>query len=327
METTFNLKSGEIESKLSECVKKGMTEFSLYDDEYANNKGKMLSFIKTVQTTSPDLFVSIVINPYILDMEIARECTKINCSLEIPLEPAKNGFFDKKFFTRRATMLNNASLVFGFRLSYADFEKDSLKFFKERLDFAISQFPNHITFLQTESSELSETAKVSQIFSAKEIRIARNIAFACRTFYSAGRAVPWFNTVLHALKISSSTFFSDFSEWQRCNNCDFNSGFIPENLMHNEIEKMQLLFLQEKFEEKNKIHLFKALTDIVSLNGALSRLVSDGTESVLETEYNPEEIFSPESMDLSSFVNDVCMEHCTVKVFINDSGEPDFKVY
>ena len=279
-----------------------------------------------MEENAPQLFVSVVVNPEILDMEICRQCMKLNCSLEIPFRVQKNGLFDKKFFARRAAMLNNSGLVFGVQLFYADSKADSLKAFKERLDFAIEQFPNHIAFPQTEDSETAETAQVMQTFSAEEIRTARNIAFACRTFYSAGRAVPWFKSVLGALRISSAAFFSDFAEWQRCNNCDYKSGFVPENASHHDIEKMQLVFLQQKFEEKKKSGMFTACSDIVCMNGALSRLVSDGTESVMETDYDPEEIFGPEAMDLEAFVNDLCMEHFTVKIFMNDAGEPDFKV-
>ena len=279
-----------------------------------------------MEENAPQLFVSVVVNPEILDMEICRQCMKLNCSLEIPFRVQKNGLFDKKFFARRAAMLNNSGLVFGVQLFYADSRADSLKAFKERLDFAIEQFPNHIAFPQTEDSETAETAQVMQTFSAEEIRTARNIAFACRTFYSAGRAVPWFKSVLGALRISSAAFFSDFAEWQRCNNCDYKSGFVPENASHHDIEKMQLVFLQQKFEEKKKSGMFTACSDIVCMNGALSRLVSDGTESVMETDYDPEEIFGPEAMDLEAFVNDLCMEHFTVKIFMNDAGEPDFKV-
>ena len=279
-----------------------------------------------MEENAPQLFVSVVVNPEILDMEICRQCMKLNCSLEIPFRVQKNGLFDKKFFARRAAMLNNSGLVFGVQLFYADSRADSLKAFKERLDFAIEQFPNHIAFPQTEDSETAETAQVMQTFSAEEIRTARNIAFACRTFYSAGRAVPWFKSVLSALRISSAAFFSDFAEWQRCNNCDYKSGFVPENASHHDIEKMQLVFLQQKFEEKKKNGMFTACSDIVCMNGALSRLVSDGTESVMETDYDPEEIFGPEAMDLEAFVNDLCMEHFTVKIFMNDAGEPDFKV-
>ena len=279
-----------------------------------------------MEENAPQLFVSVVVNPEILDMEICRQCMKLNCSLEIPFRVQKNGLFDKKFFARRAAMLNNSGLVFGVQLFYADSRADSLKAFKERLDFAIEQFPNHIAFPQTEDSETAETAQVMQTFSAGEIRAARNIAFACRTFYSAGRAVPWFKSVLSALRISSAAFFSDFAEWQRCNNCDYKSGFVPEDASHHDIEKMQLVFLQQKFEEKKKSGMFTACSDIVCMNGALSRLVSDGTESVMETDYDPEEIFGPEAMDLEAFVNDLCMEHFTVKIFMNDAGEPDFKV-
>ena len=279
-----------------------------------------------MEENAPQLFVSVVVNPEILDMEICRQSMKLNCSLEIPFRVQKNGLFDKKFFARRAAMLNNSGLVFGVQLFYADSKADSLKAFKERLDFAIEQFPNHIAFPQTEDSETAETAQVMQTFSAEEIRTARNIAFACRTFYSAGRAVPWFKSVLGALRISSAAFFSDFAEWQRCNNCDYKSGFVPENASHHDIEKMQLVFLQQKFEEKKKSGMFTACSDIVCMNGALSRLVSDGTESVMETDYDPEEIFGPEAMDLEAFVNDLCMEHFTVKIFMNDAGEPDFKV-
>ena len=279
-----------------------------------------------MEENAPQLFVSVVVNPEILDMEICRQSMKLNCSLEIPFRVQENGLFDKKFFARRAAMLNNSGLVFGVQLFYADSRADSLKAFKERLDFAIEQFPNHIAFPQTEDSETAETAQVMQTFSAEEIRTARNIAFACRTFYSAGRAVPWFKSVLSALRISSAAFFSDFAEWQRCNNCDYKSGFVPENASHHDIEKMQLVFLQQKFEEKKKSGMFTACSDIVCMNGALSRLVSDGTESVMETDYDPEEIFGPEAMDLEAFVNDLCMEHFTVKIFMNDAGEPDFKV-
>ena len=326
METVFNLKSDEVEAKLAEYVKKGMTEFQLHDLSYANNKNKLLSFLKAVERDAPGLFVSVLVNPEILDMELCRASMCIGCSLELPFSLKENALFDKKFYARRATMLNNSGLVFGVQLFYADNAKDSLKLFKDRLDFTIDQYPNHISFPQTEDSELSQTARVNQIFSAEDIRMARNISFACRTFYSAGRAVPWFKSILSALRITPSAFFSDFSEWQRVNNCDFASGFVPEEVSHHDIEKMQLLFLQQKFEEKRKSHMFTACSDIVCLNGALSRLVSDGTESVLETDYNPEEIFGPEAMDLNAFVNDLCMEHCTVKVFMNEAGEPDFKI-
>ena len=332
MEKIFEYKTSELEAKLAECAKNGITELSVHDESYANDKSKLIKFLRGVQKDAPELFVSFKVNPHILDADLIRQCTFVNCSIEMDFLPELSGgknpvlLFDKKFYSKRCASLNNSALVFGVNLFFADNKSDSLKSFSDRLNFTVDQYPNHIDFPQTENSEGMQTAKVSGTFSAEDIRQARNIAFACRTFYSAGRAVPWFKSILSALRITPSAFFSDFAEWQRCNNCDFNSGFVPENVSHHELEKMQLLFLQQKFEEKRKSHLFTACTDIVCMNGALSRLISDGTECVLETEYNPEEIFGPEAMDLTSFVNNLCMEHCTVKIFINDSGEPDFKV-
>ncbi|MCI5644194.1 MAG: hypothetical protein MR305_00550, partial [Treponema porcinum] len=191
--------------------------------------------------------------------------------------------------------------------------------------FICAQYPNHIDFPQTENAEENSSAKVTGVFSGNDIRYARDIAFACRTFYSAGRAVAWFNSVLKPLRLPASQFFADFAEWQRVNNCDYRSGFVPENEPHSEIEKMQLLFLSMKYEEKKASDVFPVVKDIVLLNGALSRVVAEGIESVIETQYHPDDLLGPESFDLEAFSNDVCMEHCSVRVFLND-GDVDYKV-
>ena len=248
------------------------------------------------------------------------------CSFDIPLECSQKGghlLFDKKFYANKARLLNDAGLVFGFQLTYAATPGDSLKLFMERLDFAVQQYPNHIDFPQTENDEYE--AKVSGTFSAADIRYCRDTAFACRTFYTAGRAVPWFLSILKPLRIYPSRFFSDFAEWQRVNNCSYKSGFVPEAENHKSIEKMQLLFLDEKYEEKGCHELITLMHDIVSVNGAMARLAGEGEEFEMETSYHPDELLGPESADLKAFTENVCMEHCNITVFSN--GEyPDYKV-
>lgn len=329
MKTEYKFHTDEIENQLKDFALKGITELSISDIKFTGDKKRFIHFLKKVQVDSPDLFVSFEILAEKIDSEILKECSNVNCSLEIPLciktENSKS-YFDSKLFSKKATLLNNYGIVFGYSLSYAESQGDSLKLFKERLDFACNSFANHIDFPQTESIELSQSAKVSAFFSANDIRLARDLAFACRTFYSCGRAVPWFNYVLSPLKIKPSQFFEDFSEWQLCNNCSFKSGFIPENQNHQEIERMQLLFLQSKYEEKNLNHIFSAVNDVVCINGAFSRLVGENVSTIIETEYNPEDLLGPEIMDLKSFANDVCMEHCTVQIYFNDYGEADFKI-
>ncbi|MCR5218914.1 hypothetical protein [Treponema sp.] len=288
-------------------------------------KEELLKFITATQKKSPDSFVQAEISASIIDQKNAALLQELWCSLDIPLEVnQKNGvlLFDKKLYSSKAKILNDAGLVFGFVMKYGQSQGDTFKAFRDRLDFATSLYPNHIVFPQLDESELPPSTAV---FSSKDMDFARGIAFACRTFYTAGRAVSWFNTILGALKINPSSFFADFDEWQQCNNCSYVTDFIPEDHSHEEIEKMQLNFLKEKFDEKHKNHLFPAACDMVKLNGAFSRLAAENEESEVETSYNPEDILSPYAMNLASFTENVTMENCRVKIFFNQD-EPDFKI-
>lgn len=324
MNKEYKFTSAEFESQIPTFKQKGITEFSIHDSALANDKQKILKIIKLIEKNVPDVFVSILINTSAIDREIISAAQSIFCSFDIPLECTEKGghlLFDKKFYANKARLLNDAGIVFGFQLTYATVPGDTLKLFMERLDFAVQQYPNHIDFPQTESDEYE--AKVSGTFSAADIRYCRDTAFACRTFYTAGRAVPWFLSILKPLRIYPSRFFSDFAEWQRVNNCSYKSGFLPEAENHKSIEKMQLLFLDEKYEEKHCHNLLTPMHDIVVINGAMSRLAGENEESVITTEYNPDDLLGPEAADLAAFAEDVCMEHCKVKIFSN--GEyPDY---
>lgn len=88
---------------------------------------------------------------------------------------------------------------------------------------------------------------------------------------------------------------------------------------------MQLLFLDEKYEEKHCHSYITLMHDIVSLNGAMSRVAGEGEESQLVTSYNPDDLLSEEAYDLAAFCENVCMEECRVKVFAGEYG-PDYEV-
>lgn len=328
MQKQYQFSSEQLETQIPHLQEKGITEFSLHDEKIAVNKKRIIQLIDLFAEYAPELYVSFLIDASVVDKELVSAAEKIFCSFDIPLKASEKGgklLFDKKFYGNKARLLNDSGLVFGFQLTYADVPGDSLKNFMERMDFAVQQYPNHLDFPQTENADLAATAKVSGLFSAQDIRYARDLSFACRSFYSAGRAVPWMLSVLKPLKIYPSRFFADFSEWQRCNNCDFKSGFNPEAADHKEIEKMQLLFLEQKCEEKNCSDLFPLVQDIVKINGAMSRLAGEGKEEVIKTSYNPEDLLGPESMDLVSFSENVCMEECSVKIFAGEYG-PDFAI-
>lgn len=322
----YKFTAAELEAQIPTIVSKGITELTIVDDAVAHNKKKVLRIINLINQHAPEVFVSIYIDASIIDREIASAATQIFCSFDIPLNCQSKGgklLFDKKFYSNKARLLNDFGLVFGFHLTYASEEGDSLKAFMDRLDFAVQQYPNHIDFPQTQSEEYKTF--VTGLFSAKDIRYARDVAFACRTFYTAGRAVPWFLSVLKPLRIYASRFFADFAEWQRCNNCDYKSGFTPEAQGHKDIEKMQLLFLDVKYEEKNQHELIPLVHDIVAINGAMSRLAGENEESIVVTSYAPEDLLSEEALDLPAFSENVCMEHSSVRIFAGDDGV-DFEI-
>ena len=88
---------------------------------------------------------------------------------------------------------------------------------------------------------------------------------------------------------------------------------------------MQLLFLDEKYEEKGCHSLINLVHDLVKINGAMSRLAGEGEESTITTSYNPDDLLSEEAYDLTAFAENVCMEECRVKIFSN--GEyPDYEI-
>ena len=327
MNKEYKFSAQELESQISHLKEKEITELSINDLSLAKDKKKLLRLINKLAAEAPDVFVSILVDASIIDKEVATAATQIFCSFDIPLEAACKGgklLFDKKFYASKARLLNDYGLVFGFHLTYGIVEGDTQKSFLDRLDFAIQQYPNHIDFPQTEKNADVTEAHVTGVFSAQDIRYCRDVAFACRTFYTSGRAVPWFLSALKPLRIYPSRFFADFSEWQRCNNCDFKSGFVPEAEKHQSIEKMQLLFLNEKYEEKNKHELLTVVEDIVRINGAMSRLVAENEESTVKTSYNPDYLFSEEAMDFEAFNENVEMEECNVHIFAGSDG-PEYE--
>ena len=310
---------------IPEFASRGITELTVHDKKIAGDKKMLIALMNEIAKQAPDLFATIPVEAPVIDNALVAAAQKIYCTLDIPLVGTEKGgslLFDKKLYSNKASLLNNANLVFGFDMDWGVQSGDTYKAFRDRVDFAISLYPNHIDFAQLEDKA---TARPTSVYSSKDIAFSRDIAFACDVFYTAGRAVPWFNSVMKALKITSSAFFSDFAEWQECSSCSFESGFNPEKVSQSEIEKMQLVFLQQKFEEKNKAALWNAVADLVKLNGAFSRVACEGEESVIQTSYNPDDLLGPQSCDIVSFCDNNCLEECRVKIFAGEDS-PDYKI-
>ncbi len=324
--TSIEVQSNDLLEKLPRLYDSGITELYIHDRKLSKDRKNLLTLLDLVESRCPDLFLSLPIDIRQIDPPLIERLANLFISIEIPLEGSyKAGTlsFDKKVYKAKANLLNNEGLVFGFTMGWGVQEGDSFKSFRDRLDFATSLYPNHIDFPQFTNG--GAEAKATGTYSSKDLDFSRSMAFACRTFYTAGRAVPWFNQIVAALKISPSSLFADADEWQQCNNCSYYTEFVPENAEHKEIERMQLSFLKEKFEEKHKGQLWTAAEDLIRLNGAFSRVVEEGEDSILELSYNPDDLLSPAVYELAKFCDTVTEEPCTVKIFEGQSG-PDYKI-
>ena len=163
----------------------------------------------------PELFLSLEVDVKTLDQQLVRSLGGLYCSVELPLAGTEKGgalLFDKKLYAGKAALLNREGLVFGFIMGWGCQRGDTFRAFRDRLDFALSLYPNHLYFPQLD--EACDPAPTG-VYSSKDMDFSRGMAFACRTFYTAGRAVPWFLSVLKALKISPSAFFAIASNSSR----------------------------------------------------------------------------------------------------------------
>ena len=318
------------------------------DASVSATKQKLLDYIKRAAAENPDILYEFEVPFSAVDKETVAAFSELFCSVDILVTDELCDAGDScggsvlsgknKAFVRKCTLLNDAGLVFGFVFDAGAAQKISsrpqsarpkagdtsqisrtplsIKKIRSLVDFMIEQYPNHI---QLDCDGLCPTA----VLSTQDIKSVRSFFYAVETFYTYGRAVPWFLTVLEPLRLRPSVFLGDFAEWQRCNNCGSGSGFSAENAPHTEIEKMLLNFVKLKYEEKKLPYVYPAAEDMIRLHGAFARAAAEGTETILDLSYLPDDLFSPYAQDLRLFAGEVCMESCSVKVFSGREG-PDF---
>ncbi|MGI5070092.1 hypothetical protein HRO26_02970 [Treponema pectinovorum] len=326
MEKSYNFNLNQLESSLLTFEEKGITEFTLHDKAILCNKEKLLSFLKLFLKNAPSTFLNLCLEPSMLDADVCKILAELFCSLDVVLKGESKGnsyLFDKKFFSRRAQMLNTLGLVFGFEMDFAISKGDGIKLFFDRLDFATGLYPNHINFLQVESfleQNKIDVAKPSATFSTQDIKRAFDVCIACSVFYTYGRAIPWFLAVLKPLKISPSKFFEDFAQWLKINNFKDKKDLILLRENHRECEKLQLDFLKFKYEEKKLLQYFELVSNIVRLNGAFARCAGENEESEVSMSYNPDEILTAAATGIKSFFENSFMEYSKVRVFLGDDG-------
>jgi len=322
-----------IEKELDLFAQKKIPQVFVLDPTYNANKKRALDLLNLIAKKTPDTFYYFEARAEFLDRQMAHAFTKIPCALQIGLQTADenvarlvNRPFNRKIFQKNIGILNEEGVIFGLDVIYG-LPGDSLRGFKDSVDFAINLYPNNLelfclsvlpgTDLYDRAKELHLTYETeppyhvinTDRFSKADIETASHIAKACSYFYNEGRAVPWFNTICHALRVRPSQFFERFYSYlsalppqaQDCTN-------------HVEIEKVQKDYVRQELNNKKLGRLVNAALDIISYNGACSRKMDTGKTEQVTLHYPVEYIASEYSLDLEFFVNNVRMKNNTAKV-------------
>ena len=334
-----------IKEELDLFVKNDIKQIFVLDPTYNVDKSRAIKLLDYIRQKAKQIFFHFECRAEFISDELAKAFSKINCSLQIGLQSASeevlktvNRNFNKKDFIKKISILNNYGIIFGFDLIYG-LPKDNYDGFKNSIDFAISLYPNHIelfclsvlpgTALFDDANKLNLSYELqapyhvieSDTFSKVEIEKARKISIACNLFYSQGRAVPWFNSLMHLLKMKPSNFFEKFVLF-----LEDKKLLDKEICNHKQIEKLQIEFVNNILKQKNFEKYYLLIKNLIELNGALSRSYSDGENTELSLSYHPDDLMSEYSQDLKFFLSNAQKFSCKVLVknnsikFVNKSN-------
>ncbi|NVN98141.1 MAG: radical SAM protein [Geobacteraceae bacterium] len=226
-----------IESELRWFVKNGVSQVFVLDSTFNSDRERAVSILRLIKKIAPQIHFHFEVRSEFLDKSQAKLFASITCSLQIGLQSAdpvvlKNSGrnFSATDFSSKIALLNETGAVFGFDLIYG-LPGDTLSGFRKSLDFALNLYPNHLdifplavlpgTRVAERSRELAlehleappYTLIASPSFGKKDMAAAARLAAACDIFYSRGKAVSWFMSLLHLLKMKPSELLERFYDY------------------------------------------------------------------------------------------------------------------
>ena len=319
-------------------AKKKISQVFVLDPTYNADKKRATEMISYIKEHAPGMFFYFEARAEFIDRPLAKAFASITCALQIGLQSSNEQVlknvhrtFNKKLFSKNIGILNEEGVVFGFDLIYG-LPGDNLKGFKESIDFALQLYPNNLelfrlsvlpgTDLYERRDALGlnamEEAPYSVIetssFSKAELALAESLARATNIFYTQGRAVSWFNSVLYPLKMRPSAFLHDFELFLK------EKKLLDEELSLAKIRLLQKEFVSIMYKKKHLDNLLLAVNDLISFFGALSDADGEALSSSVQLHYWPEDLLSEYALDLQFFCANAQRHNSTVKVRPSPSG-------
>ena len=347
-----------LEKEIELFARKNISQVFVLDPTYNASKERAIKMLKIIEKKAPGMFFYFEARAEFIDRELARAFARIPCCLQIGLQSANpevlknvHRSLEKKRFVKNIGFLNEEGVTFGFDLIYG-LPGDTFSGFCESIDFALLLYPNNLELFCLSvlpGTDLHDSALGfglewqkeppyhvlnSPKFTENDLKKAEKLAEATNLFYTKGRAVALFNSVLYLLQEKPSIFLKHFADFLECNRKSAtargksSTGSIRDWSADKDslkIEELQLSFIKKKFQEKHLDSYFPAAEDLIKMHGALGRCTFDGTESVFISHYHPDDVMSEYGTDIEFFTENCGKQKCKVKVFSGYRGA-DWKV-
>jgi radical SAM superfamily enzyme YgiQ (UPF0313 family) len=226
-----------VRAELDFFVEKGVAQVFVIDSTFNQDMKRAKEILRLIERRAPNIHFHFEVRSEFLDAEMARLFARINCSLQIGLQSmhtqvhkSVSRAFNADQFSRKVELLNESGSIFGFDLIYG-LPSDTLEGFFASMDFALRLYPNHLDIFPlavlpgTKLSAKADargllhlktppyTVQNSPGFPSRAMEEAAEVAMACDIFYSRGKAVAWFNSLLSPLRLSPTSFLRKFGRW------------------------------------------------------------------------------------------------------------------
>lgn len=351
-----------LEKELDLFALKKIPQVFVLDPTYNASKERALKILRLIKKKAPGIFFYFEARAEYIDRELARAFSEIPCCIQFGMQSSNpdvlqkvHRTIDQKKISRNVGFLNETGVTFGFDLIFG-LPTDTFKGFRKSIDYALSLYPNNLelfclsvlpgTTLHDQAAgygmEWQKEPPYHVIrtpeFPEADLAKAEKLANATNLFYTQGRAVPWFNSVLFCLKEKPSDFLWDFALWLEKKDAStggktYSAGSAAstatgaakeKKLSSMEITALQVEFVKQKLQKKHLDRLFPIAKDLINMHGALGLCTFDGTETRLTTSYHPDDVMSEYASDLQFFYQNAGKENCRVLVFDTPDG-PDWK--
>ncbi len=226
-----------LEKEIELFAKKNISQVFVLDPTYNASKERAIKMLKIIEKKAPGMFFYFEARAEFIDRELARAFARIPCCLQIGLQSANpdvlknvHRTLDKKKFEKNIGFLNEEGVTFGFDLIYG-LPGDNFAGFCQSIDFALGLYPNNLELfclsvlpgtdlhdaakgfgLEWESEPPYHVLRTPQ-FGEKDLSKAEKLALATNLFYTKGRAVAWFNSILYVLREKPSEFLKGFVDF------------------------------------------------------------------------------------------------------------------